>query len=372
MKFSLTRPLFSRPPLPVVPTLAALLFLGAAAGCASLRTKTPEQAQGGNYAVAHSPASPSCPIPEHSETLRDCPWASLGREEFLRTETQSESGLDAAAFLTKLRAQAPQLLESWNKDRAIPELRTLWGTSINYDEYAKGIIVPPALLQLIGDQLNIPSPESSFRLPLAHAGAEHTYGYLFSLLKTPFGFKRSRWISGELDKGFGLKSDTLSALPIHGTLLSNLTFFAGRIAFHDSPRTLKILQKLEPFISPALRSYSFSKLRINRLTETLSRVGSNREQLRSIRITTDFVDFPVTANQGNSTLLIYSVLDSTLEHPVLITAFPVDSKFAARALDPAALGEQKPINTRYNAFVNGVTDSLFPLMGERQKTEVQL
>src|SRR5205823_4357190 len=107
----------------------------------------------------------------------------------------------------------------------------LWGTSINYDELAKAIIVHPAILRALDksfvshapmevQNIDAQAPESvaTARLlgvapthdpaghPLAHAGMEHTYGYLFSVLKTSFGYKRARWVSGESERGFGLKT----------------------------------------------------------------------------------------------------------------------------------------------------------------------
>ena len=37
-----------------------------------------------------------------------------------------------------------------------------------------------------------------------HSGHMHTYGYLLTNLRTPFGFKRTRWTSSTIGLGLGL------------------------------------------------------------------------------------------------------------------------------------------------------------------------
>ena len=57
---------------------------------------------------------------------------------------------------------------------------------------------------------------------------------------------------------------------------------------------------------------------------------------------------------GNSHLLIYSVYDSAQKKASLITAFPVAEAFVRTVLDPGGLGRGKPVQTRYNAWVDGL------------------
>jgi hypothetical protein len=59
--------------------------------------------------------------------------------------------------------------------------------------------------------------------------------------------------------------------------------------------------------------------------------------------------------------LVYSIADHRQPHPKglppaqLITAFPVETSFVESALAADSLGENKPIITRYNAYVDGIT-----------------
>ena len=88
---------------------------------------------------------------------------------------------------------------------------------------------------------------------------------------------------------------------------------------------------------------------IKRLTETVE-----PEAGRTVQLRTDFIPFTGEYG-GNSWLLVYSVKDSGEKRSKLITVFPVGSGFVDRALNPEYLGEDKSVQTRYNAFVKGLT-----------------
>jgi hypothetical protein len=206
-----------------------------------------------------------------------------------------------------------------------------------------------------------------------HAGLEHTYGYLFSNLLTPYGYKRARWVQPDIETGLGLPTGSLSPTPTEGqgTFLGNITSLAIQFAFMKDEKILNLRRpmqtnpktKLLPDgfreIASGLRTLKPESFASDRLTETI--VVSPE---RTVRLRTDFVAFKNTVEGSTNThLLIYSIQENNAP-PRLITLFPVATDFRARSLDPANLGSDKPIITRYNAFVAGVTGTQWK--GDRQ------
>jgi hypothetical protein len=255
-----------------------------------------------------------------------------------------------------LKDASPDLYSQINLDSARADYKDLWGQSINYDELAKGIIVDPAILKVIAKTLQV----SWVSDRIAHAGMEHTYGYLFSNLKTSFGYKRARWVHGDTDRGFGLPIGTLgpNAPSVGGgTLFSNATFFFGRIAFRNDPASLKQLLAHASDASKALQDFKFSSLKPVRLEETIPS--------KNIVLRTDLVPFavkPAVSDPGAQYLLVYSVvMNGTAK---LITGFPVAQSFVDSTLNKDNLGDDKPIVTRYNAFVDGISGNT--LTGSRR------
>ena len=270
----------------------------------------------------------------------------------------AEGPQDLTSVEAHLRSLAPSVADQIERDRANAPLKSLWGKSINFDELAKATIVVPGILDAINDLALVPARDDR----ITHAGFEHTYGYLLSVLKTPFGFKRARWVTEDIETGFGLARGTLSPAASSGTLLSNLTYFAGNIAFGTHARARDVLDLAGANADAALKSYEFHAVRAKtrRLEESLALEGG-----RTVVLRTDFVPFvnalrpAVTADGGaiapNAQLLVYSIDDSSLELPRLVTAFAVTDSFVATALNPANLGDGKTIITRYNGFVSDVT-----------------
>jgi hypothetical protein len=257
-----------------------------------------------------SAAAPKCPL--EGETALDCPWAAIGRA--------AAAAPDAASALAVIRSGAPALVRNLSRDRKNAGLLRLWGKSVNFDEHAKAEIVSPTVLAALG-------------VKDGHAGLTHTYGYLFSVLNTPYGFKRARWVSGEVERGLGLPPGTFSPLPKSGTLLSNLTAYAGRVAFRGDAREFRAASGLRPF--------SIAGLNRRRLVEAVG----------DAEIRTDVVSY----KHGKGAWLVYSWRDLKAQRAYLITAFPVDEGFAGSLFAPKGLGEGKPIVSRYNAFIPGVT-----------------
>lgn len=281
-------------------------------------------------------ATPVFDCPQASEKAEDCPWAGAAR--LLDAKAAGKEELSPV-----FAAHAPGILKQLDADRANTAALSLWGESINFDEMANGIIVHNEVLGFLSTRLGVAQPRGK----IVHAGMEHTYGYLFSLLPTKFGFKRARWVRPDIEDGLGLPRGSAGPAPAEGTLLSNVTCLAGGIALKDDQAASALLERAKPFCAAALRNYS--PARRLRLTEEVALPGGRKVALR-----TDFVPF-LKKSGGNSHLLVYSVYDSAAKRAFLVTAFPVNEEFVERTVAPSGLGEGKAVQTRYNAHVEGFT-----------------
>jgi hypothetical protein len=295
------------------------------------------------FCRAECPAKPA-PGDIAVEKAEDCPWAAAAREMAGRPPAEDPAKV--------LRTYAPGLLKQLDSDRAHKAALTLWGESVNYDELAHGTIVAPPILAFLAGRLGAPAPRGD----IMHAGMEHTYGYLFSVLQTKFGFKRARWVRPDVEDGLGLKRGLLGPAPKSGTLLANVTCLAGNIALRDDKTASALLDKAAGYCAAPLRKYSPRGR--SRLTEEVTLPGG-----RAVTLRTDFVPFSRVSG-GNSHLLVYSYYDSAAGRAFLVTAFPVNEGFVKGALDPAGLGGDKPVQTRYNAYVEGFTGA-GPFKGRR-------
>lgn len=237
-------------------------------------------------------------------------------------------------------------------------LLNLWGLSRNIDEshLSDGTrTVPANVIQFFNSILKVQYDQNSV---FGHAGLTHTYGYLMSNLQTPFGFKRARYVNGELESGFGLPEGTLSGLPSRGTLLSNLTNFAGMIAFRDHPELQQYLKTEVPEIA----NFEFHKLNSQRLIEIVE------NERYTLELRTDIVPFTENNTKGkNAALLVYSVdfhARGQKSQPRLITVFPVEKNFASGIFSPAGMGDQVAIKLKYNAALP-VTIPAEQMIGKR-------
>jgi hypothetical protein len=277
------------------------------------------------------------------------------------TKVRSHLNSNAPAFMRTLTAEG----------RTSAGLVPLWGKSVNFDEGAKATIVSEPTIDVVLSTAGAPprghGVKSKWAPRIVHAGFEHTYGYLLSNLNTPFGHKRLRWTQTEINDGFGLPQNTIAPLPDDGGLFSNVTVFAGSIAFRElNPEDQASLDALlhARGAARAVRRYPYQRLKGKRLTETLSLPGG-----QTLEIRTDFVRFVRTDFASTNTeLLIYSVRDSREKFAKLITLFPVTKGFSDAATSPAELGEHRLIKTRYNLFIEGVTDSRRAFLGSRVVT----
>ena len=290
-------------------------------------------------------AALECPIFTLGETIEDCPWADI-------TRALSHTQNIAAEF-----AKLPGVTKELEKDHGEKFLKTLWGDSINYDEGAKAIIVQPQILDYLTSKLGVPARKDK----IVHAGLEHTYGYLFSNLKTPFGYKRARWVRDDIEKGFRLPRGTLGPYAQKGSFFSNVTVFLSQIAFRTEADLAKEALEKSSRVSMAVFGFDFKRLGIKRIEETVEMHS------RKVVLRTDLVSFLVKGlPTDNSHLLVYSYLDSDKSTPLLITAFPVNQAFVDQVLKPENFGHNLPVTTRYNAQINGITGVTPPLLGTRE------
>lgn len=271
-----------------------------------------------------------CPDVPSGETPQDCPYAGAARELARAQE-------EGRALAPLLEALLPDIARQLKADHAQEALKGLWGESINFDELAKSTIVPVGVLAALESAFGAPKTEAPGRR--AHAGLEHTYGYLLSTLKTPFGFKRARWVSGGLERGLGLPAGTLGPGPKEGTLFANATVLAGRIALRDDEPSQAALKDAGAAASKAVTDYDYGALEVTRL----------EERAAGVTLRSDVVRLPHPAGPDTH-LLVYSVSESSAGRPRLITMFPIAEAFAKRLADPSGAGPCA-VKARYNAFV---------------------
>ena len=110
--------------------------------------------------------------------------------------------------------RVPRIARQLEVDAGRSRCLAAWGTSANFDENARDTIVEPAILDEIGRRSGVAIRDGE----VCHAGLLHTYGYLFSTLETPYGFKRERWLQSTIERGLQFETGTLRAIPAAGTL----------------------------------------------------------------------------------------------------------------------------------------------------------
>ena len=258
----------------------------------------------------------------------------------LAMQDAANSGLSPLPLLQKT---CPDLCRQIRRDAELPALFAFWGRSVNVDENTSETIVHPAILQVIGDLADVP-----MRGRFVHAGLQHTYGYLFSSIQTPYGAKRDRWLSEKWERGFGLERSLLGDRPRSGTLLANATWFLGQIAYRGEASWLHRLNELKTAAAPDLVKYPFEGPPIERIVEKVS------WRDRDIRIVTDLVPFSHSPKNAadDRFLLVYSIQISRAM-PRLITAFPIQEQMATQ-LKAAVQQGRVEVRLRFNAYVPGL------------------
>ena len=228
------------------------------------------------------------------------------------SELVSDVRTSKTSILSILKKKNPHLYTQIENDSRDPHLAGLWGKSLNFDSGAKKQIIDDQIISDLQGQFNIHNDNK-----IVHAGITHTYGYLFSVLNTPYGFKRKRWTDPTLNYAFAFSGNSLSPETIEGGLLSNVTYFAGSIAFKlDSDRqALKALKN----VSSEVLNFDYSKLNSDKLEEEILLNG-----VHDITLRTTLVKFPFKrAEEEYDYLLIYSVYNPKAHKEVLISVFPI-------------------------------------------------
>ena len=281
---------------------------------------------------------------QNSDSPLDHPWKKLATEAADKNIAQ------------RINQEVPSFLRQMEEDREISSLNSLWGFSKNSDESQPNVpIVDPSFLALFAQKTGITVIDPTFKI--GHAGLNHTYGYLFSNLKTPYGYKRARYEQGEIERGFHLPLGLFSGQSKEGSLLSSFTYFIGSIALEHPPFFSKR-------IAPALEQYNYKNLKRTRITETIT------EAQTTFKFYTDLIPFIESnhsrdSKSGNQALLIYSIDEG--QGQKLITAFPIQKAFMDDLTNPAHLGQDLPIKLKYNAAL--LHSSQTSWIGSAQKSE---
>jgi len=247
---------------------------------------------------------------------------------------------DPEAVGTLLRELAPGICDQIARDGRDAALLSRWGTSCNFEgDESKPIVTPPVLAAIgaiAGIELDLVHP---------HAGLLHTYGYLFSTVRTSFGFKRARWVRPGIARGLGLPRDTLSARPREGTLLANVTAVAARFVPEIA---LGASDSIAAEAPARLDPDAFVRARLTEQIDTVEGKTPGRDwELR-----TDLVWYRSGhAGKNEHALLLYSIRTDGVQH--LVTAFPAGAWMAKKLRKQAA--QSTPIRTRYNAWMPGLT-----------------
>lgn len=246
----------------------------------------------------------------------------------------ADAGRSVARALQRF---APWLLEQVRRDAACAGLWRLWGNSRNFDEHAQRPIVHPAILAALGDAAGIP-----MHAAVVHAGLMHTYGYLLSNIRTRFGFKRQRYTETHWQRGLGLGTQLLRPRPRDGTLLGNLTWVVGKLAFAADSAEATRLAQIRQLVAPQLLDL-LPRPSPATLVESVGIDPSTQ-----FDILTQVVPLRPAATR-DSHLLIYSLrrVTRTTRHHQLLTAFPVATAVVQEVRELAS--SDAPIRLRFNA-----------------------
>lgn len=287
-------------------------------------------------------ASALCPDRSKKETVWDCPWAEHTRQlksfqsEPQKLETYFEDAVSGVSSdLKELNSGAGR------------SILALWGESRNVDANANAQIVPTYILELFS---KLTETVVVIHGDVVHAGLEHSFGYLFSNLNTPFGYKRWRWTKPEVGEGLGLEDKIWAPDTRDGNFLANISFVMSKIALRESDSSLEMTwsESMRSMVAKSLVSkFELSSFAQVRIEESFS-LASGRE----IVLQTDLVPFLNQDGKDNDALLVYSVRDSGTEagRLRLVTAFPVAMGFYNRFLE-LPVGLVSGLKPRYNAEV---------------------
>ena len=243
----------------------------------------------------------------------------------------ADESMEDKSVIHVLDETYPHLSTQIKKDALDPYLLMFWGERKNFDSNAKKKIVNDKIIDELQTIFNIKNDNS-----IVHAGVMHTYGYLFSTIDTPYGYKRKRWIAPTINIGLGLKSRAFSPETNEGGLFSNVTYFGAMVAFKNKTE-LSLLKN----VSNEVFTLDYSKLKIDRIEE------NTQDQI----LVTSLVHFPYASGDDNKYLLVYSTIDKKLNKELLISVFPIDESAYNKLVDVDLVSGQLKIPLRYNAHI---------------------
>lgn len=227
-----------------------------------------------------------------------------------------------------LKTNYPPLWNQISQDKKDPYLFLFWGNS-QTKENNKAIINEKIRTDLFSIF------QQNYVEDYGNAGLMHTYGYLFSTLETPYGYKRERWLMNELNQLLKLEHNQLSVKADRGTLLANVTYFAGKLTFEET-QDLELIKN----VADEIKAIDYNKLM--KLTII--------EEDKNFKFKTVIINLGA-ATSKNSHLLIYSYYDKQLGKDQLITMYPINNETfnAYRILGPSHSVDFK---IRHNLFLD--------------------
>ena len=144
----------------------------------------------------------------------------------------------------------------------------VWGRSTLIDEFTGVPSIPRELFDALHAAAGIPAA-----FPVGNAGLLHVYGYWFSAVPTPFGFKRDRWRDGALARALGKPADafllfghgttalervTAAALPVLRTPPAAALQAEAIIATPAGPRPSRVVLRRADPAGPAALVYGIA------------------------------------------------------------------------------------------------------------------
>jgi hypothetical protein len=260
----------------------------------------------------------------------------------LALPASAAANLDYEAF-ARLHARLMDKDTAKQLEDELPELRRnlkiarkasdkYWTDCTVYDELAKAEILEEKAMNALGIRREVTAGVIH-----APAGVMHTYGYLFSQLKTAYGLKGKRWIESRLDERLGLPAGTFGPTPPEGEFASNLT--SALLQLIGAPA--KIAHAASD--APAERTLGHVEQRVTWRTPDGKTVKAS-----VFTHLAPLVPLPGLESADNF-LLIYEVLRDGRHR--FTTAFPVGKDFAETIM-AAKPDKETAFKPRFNLYVD--------------------
>lgn len=252
--------------------------------------------------------------------------AKMGYDMYAKLYDRLSSGATAPALEDELPGLAKNLQTA--KDISAK----YWTDSTIFDELAKENILSDKVLDGLGIR-----HENSGGVVHVPAGMMHTYGYLFSQLKTAYGLKGKRWIESRVDERIGLPAGTFSPLPPKGEFASNVTVAYLGLA------GVKVSIPTAAKLKPKAKAAGFVEQKVEWRTP-----GGKTEKASVFTHLVPLKPLPGFETK-DAYLLIYTVLSGGKRR--LVTGFPIEAGFAGSIMKTPA-GNAPSFKPRYNLYVD--------------------